>query len=212
MSAAAALPAVGYVRVSTGEQELDAQKAAIAAEAAARGIKIDLRGEKISTRRKQRPVFDQVLEQLDAGEYSMLIVARLDRAFRSLGHFAETLDRSKRKGWELVLLHPRVDTTDMYGRAMAGVAAIFAELERDLISQRTKEAMAEKKRSGTYKAPPGRRRTVCDEAVRYVRRHAGKKSQAEIAEDLTTLEIPAPTARGWSQQAVSRVIARYCRS
>jgi DNA invertase Pin-like site-specific DNA recombinase len=215
-AAAAQLRAIGYVRVSTEEQgengaSLDAQKRAITEEAARRGWSVDLVPETISTRRRARPRFDRALEQLDAGEYSALIVARLDRAWRSLGHFAETLDRSDKHGWQLVLMDPPVDTQTPFGRAMAGVAAVFAELERALISQRTREGMAQKKLDGSWKngRGPGRHRSVSEEAVRFVRRHAGQRSQQAIAEDLERLGIPAPTARGWSQQAVSRIVKRY---
>lgn len=219
MSAAAAHRAIGYVRVSTEEQgangaSLDAQKRALTTEAAHRGWSIDLVGETISTRRRARPAFDRALEQLDAGEYSVLIVARLDRAWRSLGHFAETLDRSDKHGWQLVLMDPAVDTQTPFGRAMAGVAAVFAELEKALISQRTKEGMAQKKLDGSWKngRGPGRSglQLVSDEAIRFIKRNRGTRTQREIAEDLELLEIPAPYSAHWSQQAVSRVIARYC--
>jgi hypothetical protein len=116
MSAAAALPRPSATSASRPRSRRE-RGVARRAEArdreeatAAAGIEVDLVGETISTRRRSAAGFDRALEQLDAGEYSALIVARLDRAWRSLGHFAETLDRSDKHGWQLVLLDPPVDT------------------------------------------------------------------------------------------------------
>jgi DNA invertase Pin-like site-specific DNA recombinase len=96
------------------------------------------------------------------------------------------------------------------GRAMAGTAAVWAELERALTSKRTKEGMAEKARIGSWRngRGPGRERSVSAQAIRYLRRHAGRKSQAQLARDLDELGIPAPTGGRWNQQAVSRVLRR----
>lgn len=169
---------LGYVRVSTDGQaekgaSLGAQKYAIADECSRRGWElVDIAEDALTAKRtKHRPGLEYCLKALDAGEFDGLVVARLDRAFRSLGHFAETLDRSDRKGWQMVLLDPPVDTSTPFGRAMAGMAAVWAELERALIGQRTREGMAEKARLGTWKngRRPGRQMCVPDEVVELIR-------------------------------------------
>jgi DNA invertase Pin-like site-specific DNA recombinase len=150
----------GYVRVSSREQGatglgLQAQKEALSAAAAHRdGWQLATVAVEIASAGnvRRRPVLTSLLDDLDAGRYGVLVVSRLDRLARSVGDFATTLDRAKRNGWELVCLDPAVDMTTPYGKAMAGVAAVFAELERELISQRTKEGLAVAIASGRMRA------------------------------------------------------------
>jgi DNA invertase Pin-like site-specific DNA recombinase len=138
---------VGYLRVSSEQQGadgygLDAQAEAITRACEARGWEAPrLAREVASGAKDNRPVLSEAVESV-ASVGGTLIVARLDRLSRSVGHFATLLDRSQREGWQLVTLDPAVDTTTAYGRAMAGMAAVFAQLERELISQRTREGLA----------------------------------------------------------------------
>ncbi len=81
------------------------------------------------------------------------MVSRLDRLSRSVGEFAQFLERAEKKGWTVVVLDPAVDMTTPFGRAMAGMASVFAQLERDLVSQRTKEALRAKIASGEWTPP-----------------------------------------------------------
>jgi DNA invertase Pin-like site-specific DNA recombinase len=55
------------------------------------------------------------------------------------------MDRSRRNGWAVVALGLGVDTTTPAGEMMAGVASVFAQFERRLIGQRTRDALAVKK-------------------------------------------------------------------
>jgi site-specific DNA recombinase len=77
-------------------------------------------------------------EKID--QFDVLVFAKLDRAVRSLNDFVD-LDRMLAHGGtsRLVILDPPIDLTDMWGRALAQILAVFAELERQMISKRTKE-------------------------------------------------------------------------
>jgi DNA invertase Pin-like site-specific DNA recombinase len=110
---------------------------------------------------KRRPGLEELLERLDVGAYDGMIVSRLDRLSRSVGDFATILDRANRKAWALVCLDPAVDLTSPYGKAMAHVAAAFAQLERELISQRTSEGIRAKVAAGERRLP----QPEVDEAV-----------------------------------------------
>ena len=159
---------IAYVRVSTEEQAasgagLDAQRAAIAAEAERRGLPIvaEYADEGVSGSRHDRPGLTAALDSLDSGAASVLMVAKLDRLSRSVPLVYDVMDRSRRNGWALVALDLGVDTTTPAGEMMSGIASVFAQFERRLISQRTRDALAVRKAQGVQL---GRPRAVTDEA------------------------------------------------
>ncbi|GAB47574.1 recombinase family protein [Mobilicoccus pelagius] len=205
---------IGYIRVSTTDQavngiSLDAQRAALEAEARRRGWDIDIvADEGISGSSHDRPGLRRALAGLDAGEARCLMVARLDRMTRSVSGLARILARAQESGWEVVMLSPGIDTTDPAGRFTTNILACAAQYERDLIGQRTREALAHKKSQG---GTLGRRRNV-DQAVvaRIHRQRAEKKSLRAIAEQLNAEGVP--TAQGgakWHASTVSAVIKMY---
>jgi DNA invertase Pin-like site-specific DNA recombinase len=187
-----ALRAIGYGRVSTDDQAesgagLDAQRAAVQAEATRRGWNlvayIEDRG--ASGKDLDRPGIQCVLEHLKAHRADVLMVAKLDRLSRSMFDFADLLERrSKGEGWSIVALDLGVDTSTPTGEAMANMTATFSRLERRLIGQRTKDALAVKRRQGTRLGRPER---VAPEVVARVQtdRTNGKTLQA-IADELTS--------------------------
>jgi DNA invertase Pin-like site-specific DNA recombinase len=73
------------------------------------------------------------------------MVAKLDRLSRSVHDATGLLLRADRAGWGLIALDANVDTTTPQGTAMTQVLAVFAELERRLIGERTKAALAVKR-------------------------------------------------------------------
>jgi DNA invertase Pin-like site-specific DNA recombinase len=140
--------AIGYVRVSTEEQAdsrlgLEAQRAAIVAEAERRGWRLVeiVEDAAVSGRDLHRPGMELVLRARQARRVDRLVVAKLDRVGRSLLDVAGRIDQAARQGWALVALDVGVDTGRLTGKAMAGMMAVFAELERGLIGQRTRDAL-----------------------------------------------------------------------
>ena len=77
-----------------------------------------------------------------------LVVAKLDRLSRSMLDFAKVMETSQKQGWALVALDVQVDTTTSSGEAMANMLAVFSQFERRLISERTKQALAQKRAAG----------------------------------------------------------------
>jgi DNA invertase Pin-like site-specific DNA recombinase len=206
----------GYVRVSSREQgasglSLAAQKDALSAAAALRdGWTLETIAIEVASAGniRRRPVLSNLLTDLDRGRYSVLLVSRLDRLARSVGDFATMLDRAKEHGWELVCLDPAVDMTTPYGKAMAGVAAVFAELERELISQRTREGLAVARAEGRL-ARRGlefrfSHRPTIDRVVRLATVEG--VSFGEIARTLQAEGVPTRRGGAWTSTAVRRIL------
>jgi DNA invertase Pin-like site-specific DNA recombinase len=152
---------VGYVRVSTDEQAdhgagLEAQRAAIVRECERRGWQLVRIEEDAASGRSMagRPGLSAALHAVESGEASALIVAKLDRLSRSLLDFAALMARAQRRGWALVALDLGVDTTTPQGEMMANVLAVFAQFERRLIGQRTRDALAVKRAQGVKLGRP----------------------------------------------------------
>lgn len=207
---------IGYVRVSTDEQAdsgvgLLAQRAAITEECRRRGWSlVAVHSDTASARSlASRPGLATALGDIDRGVAKALVVARIDRLSRSLLDFSALMERSRKRGWALVALDLGVDTTTPAGEMMANVLAVFAQFERRLIGQRTREALAVKRSQGTHL---GRRSTLpALTRRRVVALRARGTSYARIADRLNSDGVA--TGQGgqrWypsSIQAVLRSVA-----
>ena len=138
--------------MSTSEQAssgagLEAQRQAIIAECERRGWHLveTIEDAGYSARDLRRPGIQEALRALEAGKASALVVAKLDRLSRSMLDFSKLMAKATSEHWALVALDVAVDTSTPSGEAMANMLATFAQFERRLISQRTKEALAVKK-------------------------------------------------------------------
>ena len=205
---------LAYVRVSTDEQVtshagLDAQRAAISAEAERRGwTDVTWMGDEgYSGKTLERPAIAAALGMLAAGEADVLVVSRLDRLSRSVKHFASLTEQAREEGWRLIALDVAVDTSTATGEAFANVLSCFAQMERRLIGERTREALAARKASGVRL---GRPPVLSDEVgQRIVAERRSGRSYAEIAEGLTADKVPTATGQGvWRQQGVYKVAKR----
>lgn len=203
---------IGYLRVSTDEQArsglgVDAQRATIQSEADRRGWDVQwMLDDGYSAADLRRPAIGEALTLLEGGRPDVLVVAKLDRLSRSLLDFASLMDRATREGWAIIALDLGVDTTTPSGEMMANVMAAFAQYERRLISQRTRDALASLKAQGQRLGGP----ILLDDEVRHriaAERERGDTYQ-EIADRLNDEDVP--TARGctWHRATVLKV----CRS
>ncbi|MBA2717020.1 MAG: recombinase family protein [Propionibacteriales bacterium] len=181
--------AVGYARVSTAEQAdsgagMDAQRHAIRGEAERRGWSLEdvVEDAGYSAKDLRRPGIGVVLERMASGEADVLVVSKLDRLSRSLIDFAQTMATAQREGWALVALDLGVDTATPGGEMMANVLASFAQYERRIIGQRTRDGLAAKKAAGVKL---GRRSTLPLEVVeRILAAHQAGDTLAAIARGL----------------------------
>jgi DNA invertase Pin-like site-specific DNA recombinase len=203
--------ALAYIRVSTAEQveqgaSLDAQRAALTAEADKRGWDVEIvADEGLSAKTLNRPGLQDALARLDIGAADYLLSIRLDRVSRSVADFAGLLDRSVKRGWGLVLLSPNIDTTDPAGRFTGNVLASAAQYERELIGARTREGMAQRRAEGVKM---GRPRVLTAATVnRITDMRASGLSMAKIAAALNDTGVA--TAHGgakWHASTVKRVL------
>lgn len=204
---------IGYGRVSTTEQAergagLDAQREAVRAEAARRGWDLAwLADEGVSGKSMDRPRMTAALALLAAGEAQALVATKVDRLSRSVQDFAGLVATAKRERWNLIVLDLGMDMTTPWGKALANTAAVFAELERDLISQRTREALAVRRSQGVRIGRP--RSTPEDVVARVVRERAHGATLRAIADRLN--DDAVPTAQGgkrWMAGTVKALLAR----
>ena len=132
---------IGYARVSTLDQNIDAQLEAL--ELA--GCK-KVYAEKISGKSRKRPELEKLIEQLRPDD--ILIVTKLDRLARSLSDLVTIMAELKEKEVGFKSLGEGFDLTSPSGRMQMGMFAVIAEFERDLIVQRTKEGLAHARSKG----------------------------------------------------------------
>ncbi len=139
---------LGYARVSTSEQNLDAQLDALG-RAGARRIFAD----KISGSLRKRPELDRLFDQLREGD--VVVVAKYDRLARSLKDLLEIVDAIRERGAGFRSLAEDIDTTTPAGRLVFHVFASIAEFERGRIAERTREGLeAARKRGRVGGRPP----------------------------------------------------------
>jgi DNA invertase Pin-like site-specific DNA recombinase len=202
---------VAYVRVSTAEQVdsglgLAAQRARIQDEADRKGWHVTWQvDEGLSGSLRDRPGLKAALAQLKAGDAEALVVAKMDRLARSVLQASDILETARKQKWSVVVLDLGMDLTTPHGKAMAQMLAVFAELEREMIAQRTREALAAAKARGQRL---GRPRSTSDAVVaQVVALHDDGLTARQIAATLSTAAVP--TTRGaatWRASSVRRVL------
>lgn len=127
---------IGYARVSTSDQNPDLQRDALRQAGCD-----DVYEETASGKSADRPQLAECLRRLRRGD--TLVVWKLDRLGRSLSDLVQIADRLRAAGVYIELLQPRVVFDDStMGKAMYAMFGMFAEMERDLIRERTRAGLA----------------------------------------------------------------------
>lgn len=188
---------LAYVRVSSEEQAdsragLEAQRTAIQRECERRGWEVVevIEDAGFSAKDLKRPGVRAALDQLERKQADGLVVAKLDRLSRSMLDFTALMAKAQKEGWALVALDCAVDTTTPAGEAMAHVLATFAQFERRLIGQRTREALAVKKKQGVRL---GRPQSIPPRLARRIRTMRSRGlTLAAICDKLNDEGVPTP--------------------
>lgn len=200
---------VAYLRVSTEGQGdsglgLAAQRSAIEEAATQRGWNVvEWISDTASGKSLNRDGIKRALGRLENGGPKVLVAAKLDRISRSAIDFLELVRRAESNGWALIMLDPNVDMTEPTGRFTAGVLAQVAELERELISKRTKDALAGAKARGQRLGRPSRLDRDIGSRIQAMRESG--MPYGSIARTLNAEATPTPTGQGqWWPASVAK--------
>jgi DNA invertase Pin-like site-specific DNA recombinase len=184
-----------YARVSTHDQQtLPMQLAAMREYAKRRGWKIALEEKEVGSGAKTRPKREELLRAARRREVDAIVVWRLDRWGRSLLDLIATLQELHAVGVGFVSLTEALDMTTPGGRALAGMLAVFAEFERDILRDRVKAGIAQARKEGR---PHGRPPTMQQHASTIATLFADGVSKRQIASRLSI-----------SRASVRRMLAR----
>jgi DNA invertase Pin-like site-specific DNA recombinase len=171
-----------YARVSTHDQQtLGMQVDAMSAYIKNRGWHLAKSVEDIGSGAKERPGRESLLIAARRREIDIIVVWRLDRWGRSVADLMTTLREMLDLGVGFVSLTEALDLTTPSGRAMAGMLAIFAEFEREILRERVRAGIAQARKEGR---PHGRPRTASLRADEVIRLKAERVSHSEIARRL----------------------------
>ena len=171
-----------YARVSTNDQQtVPMQNRAMREYAARRGWTIALQVREVGSGAAQRQAREKMLEAARRREIDLVLVWRLDRWGRSVTDLLATLQELEHLDVGFVSLTEALDLTTPAGRAMAGLLAIFAEFEREILRERTKAGLAHARENGQRL---GRPITAGLQAAEIQRLHRIGVAKAEIARRL----------------------------
>src|SRR4029450_3894609 len=171
-----------YARVSTHEQQtLALQRDALMAEAQQRQGAIVLMIEDVGSGVSERRQRDALLRAARRREIDAIVVWRLDRWGRSLADLVGTLHELQALGVGFISLHEALDFTTPTGRALAGMLAVFAEFEREVLRERVKAGIAQARKRGKRHGRPA---TVARWAGDAQRLYAEGQSKSAIARQL----------------------------
>jgi DNA invertase Pin-like site-specific DNA recombinase len=131
-----------YCRVSTEEQDADKQEFICKEYCTRNNFEIyKVYKDIISGKTTSRPNFNLLLEDMRNYQFDVVMVTKLDRLGRSLQHLLSLFDEFGRKKVQFIAVTQNIDTTSASGRLQLQVMGAFAEFERNIISERTKEGM-----------------------------------------------------------------------
>lgn len=173
-------PRVGlYARVSTHDQQtLPLQLSAMREHAERRGWIVAVTVEDIGSGVSDRHKREDLMRAARRRELDRILVWRLDRWGRSLVDLMTTLQELTALGVGFVSLGEALDLTTPSGRALAGMLAVFAEFERDILRDRVKAGIAQARKEGR---PHGRPQTIAKHEAEVKRLSQEGVSKREIA-------------------------------
>lgn len=215
--------AVGYVRVSTDMQatdglSLEAQRHALQAYCSSHGLRLLRIYQDVGSGGKaDRPGLAEAL----ATKSDVVVVLKFDRLSRSIKHFCELYERHFADGVrELVAIREAIRLDSALGRALVSILLVFAQMEREAMGERTREAIAHIHRMGYFfgKVPFGYQAVPAPGNPRYrvlvedpVEQQAlarvkalvdARHGLAEITEILNAEQLPPPQGDRWTRSLV----------
>lgn len=130
-----------YCRVSTEEQNVDTQEQICLEYCKRMNYEIyKVYKDIISGKTTSRPEFNRMLEEMRQFKFDCIMVTKLDRIGRSLQHLLGLFEEFTSKGIHFIATTQNIDTSSAAGKLQMQIMGAFAEFERNLISERTKES------------------------------------------------------------------------
>lgn len=149
---------IGYARVSTRDQNLDSQIDALKQQGCER-----IFSEKISGRKFKRTELDNCLDYMREGD--TLVLTKLDRLGRTTKQLIELSQHLEDQGIDLEILDMNINTKDAMGKMFFTMMSAFAELEANLLSERTKKGLE----SARARGKKGGRPKISDEKIEMIK-------------------------------------------
>ena len=181
-----------------------------------------------SGKNTQRPAFQQLMQDVNAGKIQKILVYRLDRFSRSIADFGQVWKQLEAHGVQFESVTEKFDTSSPMGRAMLNIIMVFAQLERETTAERVRDNYYHRFQLGAWPGGPapfgfklgkvtdseGRRisvllseetqsNIVCQIFQRYAQ---PEQSLGSVARWLTDQGIPGIKRKAWDNVAVSRIL------
>jgi len=148
-----------YIRVSKKDRTPINQKLILEEFAEKSGWKYDIYSEVESTR-KTRPIKQEVLAKLRQRQYDGLLIYKLDRWARNSVELILELEELYKKGISIISYADTLDFSTPVGKLQFKILCIFAEFERDLISERTKAGLERARKQGKKLGRPRKQGSI----------------------------------------------------
>ncbi len=143
-----------YCRVSTQDQTLEQQRQPLIEMCKNEGWEYQLFEEKISGAKESRFELDRMMYGIRHRKFNRVLILKLDRLGRSLKHLIQLIEEFNNKEVQFICLSPTVDTKSAQGRFFLQIIGAVAELERELIRERTKAKLDYLKSQGVKLGRP----------------------------------------------------------
>lgn len=175
----------------------------------------------------KRPQFEKMLDDVQNGKLTKIVVYRLDRFSRSINDFSQIWSKLEEKHVEFISVNEKFDTSSPMGKAMLYIIMVFAQLERETIAERVRDNYYQRVKAGSWPggpAPYGYKNTSfinengkcertleIDEAMEVVKSifndyANGESSLGSIAKRLTEEKIECANRKSWDNVALSRIL------
>lgn len=173
-----------------------------------------------SAKNTDRPDYQQMMSRVRMGEFSHILVWKIDRISRNLLDFATMYSELKKLGVIFVSKNEQFDTSSAMGEAMLKIILVFAELERNMTSERVSAVMLSRANDGVWnggRIPYGydydkktKTFTINEGEERVVRfiydRYEATGSLLKVAKELNEKSVPASQGGAWNPVAVHHVL------
>jgi len=172
-----------YARVSTEEQNNANQMDRLVEFACSREYEIaGLYEDKASGKNKSRPELDRMVDDAKHKRFDRILATKIDRLGRSVIHLTELFEQMESYGVDIEMTDQSIDTSTSAGRFTRNILSAVAELERELISERTKAGLTRTAAAGKKLGRSRKKLTVYQkEKMRSILEKNPKISQRDLA-------------------------------